>query len=419
MMEEWALFALATAASFSVILYWTVQTFRHNRRISRVPIRIHVNGIRGKSTIVRYIAASLRARGIETIAKTTGSATMLIDETGDERPIHRNGAPTIIEQIEILARELRPSTQAIVFECMALNTEYQWVSEHRIIKSTAGVIANVRHDHVEQLGETLAEIARSLSNTAPRGKPFYTAETDPEIVDILRKEAEAVGGELIATCDRGITDADMKGFHPLAFKSNVALALEVALAHGVDRAVALEAMRNTARDPGASEIHRHERGGRVIWWANFFGVNDVASAEINIEKTADWLSDDVDTIFLLNGRSDRQDRTLDFARYAGQSHRPAGIVLAGESREALQGAMEQSSDEHAPIRHLGDLTGGSEGVLAHIFDLAASISDKPEVLIVGMANIHTEDAEKLMTAIETPESEYRGGSVHPDRKEAA
>ncbi len=69
MMEEWALFALATAASSSVILYWTVQTFRHNRRISRVPIRIHVNGIRGKSTIVRYIAASLRAGGIETIAK--------------------------------------------------------------------------------------------------------------------------------------------------------------------------------------------------------------------------------------------------------------------------------------------------------------------------------------------------------------
>jgi gamma-polyglutamate synthase len=333
---------------------------------------------------------------------------MLIDDKGNESPIHRNGAPTIIEQIEILARELRPSTEAIVFECMALNTEYQWVSEHRIIKSTAGVIANVRHDHVEQLGETLPEIARSLSNTAPRGKPVFTAETDPEIVNILREEAEAVGGRLITTSEETVTDADMEGFHPLAFKANVALALEVALAHGVDREVALEAMRNTARDPGASKIHRHEKAGRVIWWANFFGVNDVASADINIEKTANWLGNDVDTIFLLNGRSDRQDRTLDFARYAGESSRPAGIVLAGESREALQSTIEQVSGAHAPLHHIGDLAGSPEDALSQIFDLAFSLTDKPQVLITGMANIHTKDAQMLTAALETPESEFRG-----------
>jgi gamma-polyglutamate synthase len=419
LIEQWALFALATTASLSVILYWTIQTLRHNARMAKVPVRIHVNGIRGKSTIVRYIAASLRAGGIETIAKTTGSATMLIDAQGDEHPIHRNGAPTIIEQIEILARELRPSTEAIVFECMALNTDYQWVSEHRIMRSTTGVIANVRHDHVEQLGETLPEIARSLSNTAPRGRPVFTAETNVEILDILKQEAEAVGGELIATSEAAITDADMEGFHPLAFKSNIALALEVALAHGVDREVALEAMRNTARDPGASEIHRHERDGRVIWWANFFGVNDVASADINIEKTADWLGEDVGTIFLLNGRSDRQDRTLDFARYAGESPRPVGIVLAGEAREALHSTIEHISGDHAPLFELGDLSGPSEAVIDHIFDLTASITEKREVLIAGMANIHTEDAERLMAALETPESEYRGGSVHQDRQDAA
>ncbi|WPZ22279.1 poly-gamma-glutamate synthase PgsB [Sulfitobacter faviae] len=419
MMEEWTLFALATAASFSVILYWSVQTFLHNRRISRVPIRIHVNGTRGKSTIVRYIAASLRAGGIETLAKTTGSATMLIDEEGEERPIHRNGAPTIIEQIEILAREQRPSTEAVVFECMALNTGYQWVSEHRIMQSTTGVIGNVRHDHVEQLGETLPEIARSLSNSAPRGKPLFTAETNPEIVEILKEESEAVGGELIASTAETITDADMKGFHPLAFKENIALALEVALAHGVDREVALEAMRNTARDPGASEIHRHERDGQVIWWANFFGVNDVASADINIEKTADWLGANTETIFLLNGRSDRQDRTLDFGRYAAESDRAVDILLAGEAREPLHRTIEQASEDHPKVIDFGVLSDDPEAILDEVFDLARSLNNKAEILIAGMANIHTEDAKRLMAALESPQSEYRGGSAHTDRKDAA
>jgi gamma-polyglutamate synthase len=419
MIEHWALFALAATASLSVIFYWMLQTLRHNTRMAKIPVRIHVNGIRGKSTITRYIAASLRAGGIKTIAKTTGSATMLVNEDGGEAPIHRNGAPTIIEQIEILAREVRPSTQAIVFECMALNTDYQWVSEHRIIRSTAGVIANVRHDHVEQLGDTLPRIARSLANTAPRGKPLFTAETNPEIVEVLKQEAAAVGGTLIPTSSDTISDADMKGFHPLAFKSNVALALEVALAHGVDREVALDAMRNTARDPGASKIHRHEHEGRTIWWANFFGVNDVASAEINIEKIATWAGEDAETIFLLNGRTDRQDRSLDFARYAAQSERPAGIILAGDAREALHNAINRFSAEPTSIYEIGDLGEDPGAALDQIFELVAAITDKSNVVLAGMANIHTDDAARLMAALETPQSEFRGGSPQPSKAAAA
>jgi len=171
-----------------------------------------------------------------------------------------------------------------VFECMALNADYQWVSEHRIIKSTTGIIANVRHDHVEQLGSALLQIARSLSSTDPQGRPLYTAETNPEVVNVLTKEIKAVDEEILRTSSDSITDDDIKGFHPLAYKTNIAHSLEVSMAHGVGKEVALEAMRKTARGPGASKIHCHERNDQKLWWANFFGVNDVASAEINIDK---------------------------------------------------------------------------------------------------------------------------------------
>ena len=40
--------------------------------------RIHVNGIRGKSTVTRLIAASLREGKIKTIGKTTGTSARVI-----------------------------------------------------------------------------------------------------------------------------------------------------------------------------------------------------------------------------------------------------------------------------------------------------------------------------------------------------
>ena len=46
---------------------------RHARNVARIPIRVHVNGTRGKSSVTRLIAAGLRAGGVRTFAKTTGT----------------------------------------------------------------------------------------------------------------------------------------------------------------------------------------------------------------------------------------------------------------------------------------------------------------------------------------------------------
>ena len=43
----------------------------HTNNLSKIPIRIHVNGSRGKSSVVRLIAAGLRSGGLKTIGKTT------------------------------------------------------------------------------------------------------------------------------------------------------------------------------------------------------------------------------------------------------------------------------------------------------------------------------------------------------------
>ena len=60
---------------------------------------------------------------------------------------------------------------------MAVNPQYQWVSEHKIVQSTLGVITNIRPDHLDEMGSSNEQIALSLSNTIPFNSKVITAET--------------------------------------------------------------------------------------------------------------------------------------------------------------------------------------------------------------------------------------------------
>jgi UDP-N-acetylmuramyl tripeptide synthase len=55
------------------------------RKRNAIAHRIHVNGIRGKSTVTRYVAAILRESGLRTFGKTTGTAARVILPDGKDR----------------------------------------------------------------------------------------------------------------------------------------------------------------------------------------------------------------------------------------------------------------------------------------------------------------------------------------------
>ena len=142
--------------------------FRYHQNIlSAVPLRIHVNGTRGKSSVTRLIAAGLREGGKRTFAKTTGTAPRVIDAEGMDRIIHRLRRPSIGEQIRLLNYFAKEEPDAVVMECMAVQPQYQWISEHQMVRSHIGVITNVRPDHLEEMGPTKEDVAYSLCNTVP------------------------------------------------------------------------------------------------------------------------------------------------------------------------------------------------------------------------------------------------------------
>src|SRR5436190_12170097 len=97
-----------------------LEAIAHRRNLRRVAIRIHVNGTRGKSSVTRLIAAGLRAGGITTCAKTTGTLPRMILPDGSEYPVYRPSTPNVLEQLRIVETAAAYETEALVVECMAL-----------------------------------------------------------------------------------------------------------------------------------------------------------------------------------------------------------------------------------------------------------------------------------------------------------
>ena len=84
------------------ILFGIVEYFLHQKRIYSIPIRIHVNGTRGKSSVARLIGAGMRGGGISTLTKVTGTEPYLVLENGIKMPINRKGFANVIEQLGIV-----------------------------------------------------------------------------------------------------------------------------------------------------------------------------------------------------------------------------------------------------------------------------------------------------------------------------
>ena len=99
-------FYVLLTITITIIIYGLIEFAKHKKRIYSIPIRIHINGTRGKSSVTRLIGAGLRAGGISTITKVTGTFPRLILENGEEVNIYRKEQPNIIEQLSELEKRI-------------------------------------------------------------------------------------------------------------------------------------------------------------------------------------------------------------------------------------------------------------------------------------------------------------------------
>jgi poly-gamma-glutamate synthase PgsB/CapB len=387
---------------------WTLEVHTHRRRLEQLQWRIHVNGIRGKSTVARNVAGMLREAGYVTIAKSTGTEAAVINREGVDEPIVRNGPPTILEQIEVTRRYVTDDVRALVIECMALKPEYQEVSERLIVRSNIGILTNVREDHQDVMGETLPEIARSLLSTCPRNGLLVTAEQNPELQEIIREVASARGTEVLVADPASVTDAEMKRFDYIAFKDNVAIALAIAERIGIPRGLAMNGIVRAEPDPGVLRIKELLIGGKRVTWANLFAVNDRESMVVAMERLAPYINEDTLSIGILNNRTDRERRALQFADVAVEDLSFDRLVTFGAHEGVVTERLVANGVPRAEILNLGD---DHHPSLEEIVDQMIIQQPGEHLLVVGFVNIHTHQAARLLEYFEHEAPSWAGGSL--------
>jgi gamma-polyglutamate synthase len=361
----------------TVIAALTGEWWVHVRALKRIPIRIHVNGTRGKSSVTRLICAGLREAGFSVLGKTTGTDPRILDLEGKDRKIHRLQKPSIGEQVRFLRyfSQLRP--RAIILECMAVQPQYQWITEQHMVKSTHSVITNARLDHVEEMGHRLRDIAMSLSNTIPFKGTLFTAEQDK--LDVFKEVAAKRGTEVNAVTDHGVSHEDMMGFNHIEHPENVALSIAVCESLGVSKEQALEGMRKAQPDPGALRIWDLEMDGRHFSLVNAFAANDPQSTKTiwNMIKEHPSL-DHEHTCAFLNTRSDRVSRTSQLLELILKDIKPDSLFVRGDKMERFEKPYFSKVN--------GSVEQFSENEDAAVF-AKKLLSQKGNTLIFGIGNI--------------------------------
>ncbi len=367
----------------TLISYFVIEYALHRRLLKRIPVRIHVNGTRGKTSVARLIAAGLRAGDKRVFAKTSGTLASVTDAKGNEFPVFRFSQPNIIEQMRVMRRVAKMSPDAVVFECMALQPRFQSLTETHMIRSTHGVITNARRDHLDVMGPTGRHVAVALSGSTPIGGRIFTCEQ--KHFDVLQAAAEDRGSEIqqiTANQTAAVTEADLEGFKYREHAENVALSLAVCESLGVGREVALRGMAALEPEPGATQVCKLMFHGRELVFVNAFAANDPESTQSIWERVANRYGPDngYRRIAVVNCRSDRPQRSHEIATAAANWSATDHFVVIGSGtmiflREALKQGIPAECitvEEGLPVRD----------IIESILELSGK-----HAVIVGMANI--------------------------------
>ena len=370
---------VAAAIAAGLTAYGVYERRRHERGVIRIPVRVHVNGTRGKSSVTRLIAGGLRAGGRRTFAKTTGTMARMIRSDGSEVDVYRVGSPNLIEQTRIVRRAIDDGAEILVIECMAVTPELQPFSELRLIQSTVGVITNARADHLDVMGPTVDDVARALAQTIPVRGHAFTAER--ERVAILGSVARQRGTVLQAVTEDTVHEADLSGFSYFEHAENVSLALAVCAHLGVERGVALRGMQEATPDPGALRRYTIRLGSKEVEFVNAFAANDPDSTFLIWQRLGLGREQPgVRRIVLANCRGDRLQRSGQIAELVARRLAVDHVVLTGEGTALVAFQAVSMGLDRGRISDLGGLD--AERIYERLLNLAGERG-----VIVGIGNI--------------------------------
>jgi len=370
------------------MLHGVISQIVHFKKLESIPIRILVNGSRGKSAVTRLIASACREYGLHVIARTTGAAARHILENGEEVDIWRVGLPRIHELFETVRLANARQAQVLVVECMALQPEYQRIIRDKYLKPNYGIVTNIRNDHLEIMGPTVEDSARHLCASLPVEGCWFTAET--KLLPYIQQLASEQNSLLRSTQDQNLDAEELSALGIADFPQNFSLALAVCDELGIPRDVAWRGMRKTVNDPGALGAYRlHTMKGQILA-VDAFSANDPDSTHLIMEKLLPQVSaQTIPCILVYNHRQDRVQRSLDFCPFIMQSlinYNIKRVILLGRGTRLMRRVLLMNGFPRSKLIAISHMTDGKNGTAIFIEGLELSLKYNPVVMIVGIGN---------------------------------
>ena len=348
-----------------------------------MPLRICVTGTRGKSSVTRLIASSLRGNGLCVLAKTTGSKPVVVFPDGREEEIRRRGRPSVLEQKRLLRLGVKLRIDVLVCEMMGIHPESGYAESTRIIQPQIMVITNVRLDHLAQMGSSKERIARIFSSWIPEGSTVFIPQGE-SYPDSRKLEEERKSKTIRVS--QGLHDTFLSSGEKFPFferTENISLALAVARFLKVDQDVALHRMSKSPPDFGSLKIWRADWSQPPCScdFVSCFAANDPESTGIVLSSLRErGLFQGKKIVGLLNLRADRGDRTLQWLRAfkAGAFSEFSQVYLVGLHACAFRRKFKGAEKESFSVLKIES----PEGIMNCILE-----KEKGECLVVGMGNI--------------------------------
>jgi len=333
--------------------------------------------------VVRLIASCLTDSRVLVLAKTTGSKPFLIFPDGEEREIRRRGQPTILEGKKVLRIASRAGVHAVVLEMMSIKPENLRTEAIRMMKPHILVITNIRADHVDEIGKTREEIARSFASAIPEKSTVVIPEE--EFYPVFRQKAEKAKARLILVPDKLSMGGEKPGEEIPAceFEQNFRIALAVAEFLGKGRDKAFRAAKKTSPDFGGLKIWRADKKSLLNGWlfVSAFAANDPETTKdvlFKLEKRD--LFKGRKRIGLLNLRKDRGGRTMQWfdALQEEGAFVFDRLVFVGEHALALRNRLKgRTKPEITVVKRKNP-----EDLIAFFSTL-----EKEEAVVFGMGNM--------------------------------
>ena len=169
---------------------------------------IHIGGTNGKGSVSTLVAAALREAGWRVGLYTSPHLISFRER------IQVDGVPISEEAVAMWTARLLPpilerkatffeATTALAFADFAARGVEIAVVEvglggrldsTNVVRPLASGVTKIERDHMKYLGDTLELIACEKAGIAKPGVPFVIGETDPTLVEVLRREARRAVG---------------------------------------------------------------------------------------------------------------------------------------------------------------------------------------------------------------------------------